>query len=270
MDIYGVDSTPAPLGEWIRTVDAALVVDPPAGVLDGIVAAALEGDCVAVRLLLSADAAGGLADDFLLETTVAEARSRGRLAVRIASADLDERLLVGDGTARVVVPIEGTVGIFDVSSEDLVSPLREKYERHWEAGERVRTRAPPRTDLFDAAADRLGDRFVDEFDDALSGADHLAWHGTPTPIELSLVVAGRSGEHLYDVSRWGEDAGFASRSSLSRAKNELESEGLLTIESDPQERGRPRQRLLVGDERLAEADPDEVVPLMRTMLDEEP
>lgn len=268
MDVYGVDAAPGTLDELIRTGTDPIVVDPPATLLKDVVDAARANGSETVRLLLSSTATDGVEEDFLLETTVAEARSRDRLAVRVASSPLEDRLVVTADDARVLVPVEWTVGLFDVREDDLHAALSEKYEAHWDDGAELSTRAPPRTSLFEAAADRLSESFVDDLDAALSGADRLEWYGTPTPVELSLVVAARSNEHLYDLSRWGEDAEFASRSSLSRSKNDLESAGVLAIRNDPQERGRPRQRLLVGDERLEDADAEELVALLRSLLDE--
>lgn len=267
MDVYGVDTAPAPLSEWIRQADSTLVVDPPAALFDGIVDGTLDSDGGRVRALLSPTTAEQLSDDFLLETIVAEARNRERLEIRVAGSDLDDRLLIATETARVIVPVGDTVGVFDIDELELVERLSEKYEASWEEGERVSTRAPALTELFETADDRLSERFSQELEAALGGADELDWYGTPTPVEMALVIGGRAEEHLYDVSRWGEDAEFASRSSLSRAKNDLESRGVLDIQHDPQERGRPRQRLLVRDEELGEAAPDEVVSMMRTMLD---
>lgn len=268
MDVYGVNTARAPLGEWIRDVETTLAVDPPADLLGGIVEAALTNDGQ-VRALLSPSTAERLSDDFLLETSVAEARTQNRLKVRVADSDLDDRLLLAEVTARVVVPVGDSVGVFKMDEADLVSALQEKYEARWDTGERVSTRAPPRSTLFETAEARLSQRFVEEFDATLDGSETLDWYGTPTPVETALVVAGRANEHLYDVSRWGEDASFASRSSLSRAKNDLENRGLIDIQHDPQERGRPRQRLLVGDERLADADPDEMVEVLRSLLQSE-
>lgn len=264
--MYGADMVPEPIGEWIGETEATFVVNPPAALLADVVDAAMAAEAGSVRALVTADAATTLSEDFLLETRLAEARARERLAARVVEDPLDDRLLLNDGTARVLVPVAETVGVFETDADSIVDDLRAKYESRWDDGDRLRTRAPPRTDLFETAADHLSDAFVSDLRGVLDGAEDLDWHGSPTPIEVALVVAARASEHLYDVSRWGEDAEFASRSSLSRAKNCLEEVGVLSITRDPQKRGRPRQRLQVGDERLAEADPQTVVPALRSVL----
>lgn len=266
MDVYRVDSESEPFAGWTHEAESSFVVNPPAGLLDDVVGTALEKDRGTIRTLLTAETASTLSDDFLLETRLAEARMRDRLAVRVVDGPLDDKLLLHDESARVLVPVEETVGIFETDAGDLVEDLRKKYESYWADGESLRTRAPPRPELYETAEDRLSDEFVTDLRRVLQAAEELDWYGTPTPVEVALVVAGRASEHLYDVSRWGEDAAFASRSSLSRAKNTLDDEGVLRIERVPQERGRPRQRLLVGDDRLDDADPTEIVPVMRSVL----
>jgi predicted transcriptional regulator len=71
---------------------------------------------------------------------------------------------------------------------------------------------------------------------------------------------------LYDLSKWGEDVGVASKATFSRVKTNLEEQGLLDTEKVPIDVGRPRLRLLLGDERLREADPEELPSVVREML----
>lgn len=270
MDVYRVDAVPPSFGEWICEVERPFAVNPSAGLLEEIAGAALERENGRVRVLVSAETEATLSEDFLLETRLAEAARRDRLAVGVAGTPLDDQVLFGDETARLVVAVDGTLGVFETERADLIDDLRDKYDGRWEEAEELETRAPARETLFAAGEDRLGESFASDLRSVLAGASTLEWHGTPTPVEVSLVVAARANRHLYDLSRWGEDAGFASRSSLSRSKNELDDSGLLRIERDPQERGRPRQRLLLGEKRLAEAEPEELVPTLRSLLNEVP
>jgi DNA-binding MarR family transcriptional regulator len=84
---------------------------------------------------------------------------------------------------------------------------------------------------------------------------------------ISLLVAGKNGELLYDISKWGEDVGVASKATFSRTKTRLEDNGLLDTEKVPIDVGRPRLRLLLGDQRLADATADELAAVAREMLD---
>ena len=77
-------------------------------------------------------------------------------------------------------------------------------------------------------------------------------------VGLSLLMAAEHGQLLYDISRWGEDTGVASKATFSRTKTRLEERGLIDTEKVPIDVGRPRLRLLLGDERLREADAEEL------------
>jgi predicted transcriptional regulator len=81
-----------------------------------------------------------------------------------------------------------------------------------------------------------------------------------------LLVAARHGEMLYDLSKWGEDTGVASKATFSRMKTHLERQGIIETEKVPIDVGRPRLRLLLGDERLREADVEKLASVAREML----
>ena len=71
---------------------------------------------------------------------------------------------------------------------------------------------------------------------------------------------------LYDISRWGEDTGVASKATFSRTKTRLEDRGLIDTTKVPIDVGRPRLRLLLGDERLQEADIDDLASVAQELL----
>jgi predicted transcriptional regulator len=84
-------------------------------------------------------------------------------------------------------------------------------------------------------------------------------------VEVNLLVAAKHEQLLYDISRWGEDAGVASKATFSRTKNHLEEKGLIETEKIPIDVGRPRLRLLLGDERLREAEAEELASVAQSM-----
>jgi hypothetical protein len=71
---------------------------------------------------------------------------------------------------------------------------------------------------------------------------------------------------LYDISKWGEDVGLASKATFSRTKTDLEEAGVVATEKVPIEVGRPRLRLRLGDDRLRSADRDEFGALAELVL----
>lgn len=245
---------------------ASVVVDPPEVVLPRLI------DCVEsmvpvepVRILLSPDVAGSVSEKFLLESRVAAAVDRDHLQVRQTTGRCDDRAVLADGRAGVFVSVDQQVGLLPMDAESIVEELHEVYEPVWESAEPVSTRAPPQKRLSEEGHEQLSDTFTTQLKRALENASTLEWHGSPTPVELALAIAARTGAHHYDLCVWAEEAGFTSRSTVARTKQRLEEDGLLEVEPVPQERGRPRQQLLVGDERVADADAERLVPTLRRL-----
>jgi predicted transcriptional regulator len=89
-------------------------------------------------------------------------------------------------------------------------------------------------------------------------------------VGLSLLVAAKHEQLLYDISRWGEDTGVASKATFSRTKTHLEEQGLIETEKVPIDVGRPRLRLILGNERLREAGTEELSSVARELLSAAP
>ncbi|MFW6153464.1 MAG: hypothetical protein ACOC42_03805, partial [Halobacteriota archaeon] len=64
---------------------------------------------------------------------------------------------------------------------------------------------------------------------------------------------------LYDVSKWGEDIGLASKATFSRKKSELEDAGVIDTEKEYIDVGRPRLRLKFAHASLEGASPADIV-----------
>jgi hypothetical protein len=106
-----------------------------------------------------------------------------------------------------------------------------------------------------------------DFETVLNSLDSARGDGDGLDeVTISLLVAARNGELLYDISKWGEDVGLASKATFSRTKTRLEDNGLIDTEKVPIDVGRPRLRLMPGDSRLEEADIDDVAAVATELL----
>jgi hypothetical protein len=113
----------------------------------------------------------------------------------------------------------------------------------------------------------IGEATAADFDSVLASLATARGDGDGLDeVTISLLVAARNNELLYEISRWGEDVGLASKATFSRTKTRLEDMGLIDTESVPIDVGRPRLRLLVGDERLESADSDELATVAQSLL----
>ncbi|PHQ46924.1 hypothetical protein DJ68_04650, partial [Halorubrum sp. C3] len=85
-------------------------------------------------------------------------------------------------------------------------------------------------------------------------------------VTVSLLVAAKNDVLLYDISKWGEDVGIASKATFSRTKTRLEDLGVIDTEKVPIDVGRPRLRLKLGDERLEGVDAAELAAEAAEMM----
>ena len=85
-------------------------------------------------------------------------------------------------------------------------------------------------------------------------------------VDMSLFVAAKHELLLYDISKWGEEVGVASKATFSRAKTNLEESGLIETEKVPIDVGRPRLRLLFGEDELENADIDDLPSVAQRLV----
>jgi len=119
----------------------------------------------------------------------------------------------------------------------------------------------------ESLAGSLGDDTASDFDGVLASMETARGDGDDLDeVTVSLLVAAKNEELLYDISKWGEDVGIASKATFSRTKSELEEAGLLDTEKVPIDVGRPRLRLKLGDDRLREASAGELASVAQSVL----
>jgi hypothetical protein len=113
----------------------------------------------------------------------------------------------------------------------------------------------------------IGEGTAADFDSVLSSLATARGDGDGLDeVTISLLVAAKNEELLYDISKWGEDVGIASKATFSRTKTDLEDLGLLDTEKVPIDVGRPRLRLKFGDDRLADASSEELASVAQSLM----
>ncbi len=116
------------------------------------------------------------------------------------------------------------------------------------------------TEVRNSLREEIGEDTQRDFCDMLEILESAKGDGTGVDeITVALVAAARNEILLYDISKWGEDSGVASKATFSRKKTELEDSGLIDTENVPIDIGRPRLRLKFEDESLHNAPLEEVV-----------
>jgi len=115
-------------------------------------------------------------------------------------------------------------------------------------------------------AAEIGEATREDFDAVLAAMDSARGHGEVDEVTVALLVAAKNDVLLYDISKWGEDVGIASKATFSRTKTRLEDLGIIDTEKVPIDVGRPRLRLKLGDERLNGLDAAELAAEVAEMM----
>lgn len=220
-----------------------------------------------IRLMTEESVLKSLRSEFELASMAAELVAAETLSLRTADESFENALVVTEGTVVSVVPTGGMVAGLVTDDAEFVEAVSERWRSVWEAGTEFGLRTPAWSRVADSLTTEFGADLEADFE-AMVGAvaTPRGTESTLDEVEVSVLAAAKHGKLLYDVSTWGEDVGVASRATFSRAKNRLEDRGLIETEKVPIDVGRPRLRLLLGDERLREADAEELVSVATSLI----
>ncbi|WP_152420487.1 transcriptional regulator TbsP [Halococcus thailandensis] len=242
-----------------------LVVGPSPTVVDGLVAMLADRENgPSVRLLATESVLKASVSEFTDASVIADLVADESLSLRMSAERLDGPLLVTDDrVVSLVTTDERTAGL---ATDDaaFVDAAREAYTDRWAAAEPFRLRTPPLSRVQESLEREFDEELAADFERmriALAEADDDL-----DEVDISLLAAARNEALLYDISTWGEGVGIASRATFSRKKTRLEEGGLIETEKVPIDVGRPRLRLLLGDDRLRGIDADEVVSVAVELL----
>jgi hypothetical protein len=248
--------------------DGLLLVNPSRNAIRGLVTVLTETDSPpAVRLFAAEGPLKDLAADFLVASTVSDLIESGSLSVRTLSDVPTNTLLVSESSVVALVESGERVAALATTDESFVAETREAYEARWAGAATFGLRTPARSTVMETLSNDIGPDVAADFAAALDALGAARGNGEGLDeVTISLLVAARHSELLYDISKWGEDIGLASKATFSRMKSQLEENGLVDTEKVPIDVGRPRLRLLLGND-LASADADELVARAQQRLD---
>jgi hypothetical protein len=242
--------------------DTVLAVGLSTEVVDGLLEALTErDDSPSIRILAAEAVLKDLVSDFTVAGTIADFVADDVLTLRTTENRLDGPLVVTDKRVITVVPTDAHTAGIATDNEEFVEDARRQYADHWETAESFTLRTPPLSRVRETLEAEFGPEMTDDFEQMRTalqttrGNDHSALD----EVDLCLLAAAKNEALLYDISTWGENVGLASRATFSRKKTAYEEMGLIETEKVPIDVGRPRLRLLLGDERLQGVDADELV-----------
>jgi len=229
------------------TTEPLYVLRPSLPTLELLVQA-VETDAPTLHVLASSDDLQAVRRQFPLATVVAELQRQDQLTLTAAAPTGRGTVLVTDETAYAVAHVDGELVLCDASStpDTLLEICREYHEAE-------------SFDLRTPAWGTVSERLIDTFNTDVEADFRFAiqeWTETVDEqalgtVEIALLVAGMHDLLLYDLSRWGEELGVASKATFSRGKATLVKADILTSEKVPIDVGRPRLRLTLTDEYAA-------------------
>ncbi|MFB6081850.1 MAG: transcriptional regulator TbsP [Halanaeroarchaeum sp.] len=237
------------------------VVNPSARIFEHLVnaAVAVDGDLPELRVLGDAAMLKSLMDDFLVASTTADLVESGDLVLR--TVDDTARCSTCVSPDRVVAMVEAGDDIGGLSTTDasFTEAAAATAEASWEDAEPFGLRTPAISRVLETLGDEIGEEVRDDFRALLDELDAAVGDGEGLDeVTVSLLVAARNSVLLYDISKWGEDVGIASKATFSRTKTKLEDVGLIETEKVPIDVGRPRLRLRLAAD-VADEEPADLV-----------
>jgi hypothetical protein len=242
-----------------ESAETLLLVDPTGETIEALTAVTSAAeDPPSIRLLAGTAVLKRVMDDFVVASNAADHVAAGTLSVRTGQSTANA-IIVTDESVWALVGVGDHVAALGTDEGAFVEAAGEAYEAAWTRADRFDLRTPPLSVVRETLGEEIGQDTRADFDatlDALQSAREA--RGEFDEVTLTLLVAARNDVLLYDISKWGEDVGIASKATFSRTKTTLEEEGLIRTEKVPIDVGRPRLRLKLNGERFEEATPAEL------------
>ncbi|WP_458205463.1 transcriptional regulator TbsP [Haladaptatus sp. NG-SE-30] len=249
--------------------EAMLVVDPSANAIEELIDAATEyeGDLPEMRMLADETTLKDVMEDFIIASNTADLIDEGALSLRTTNDSSGNSLLVTDDLVIALVTAGDRVGGLTSDDEEFVDAAYSTYMTEWDDAADFTLRTPPISRVRETLRDEISADAESDFNSVLSSLETARGDGDGLDeVTISLLVAAKNEALLYDISKWGEDVGIASKATFSRTKTKLEDMGLIGTEKVPIDVGRPRLRLKLANDDLQSADTDQLASVAQGIL----
>jgi hypothetical protein len=263
------DDATSMLSSVVGEADAPVyVVNPSHGTISALVSALEDaGPTPEIRMLADESTLKDVMDDFLVASPAADFVESGTLSMRLLETVPNHSVVVAEDSVYALVTVADTISALGTAEDEFVRDSIDHYENLWESAEAYSLRTPAISRVRSSLETDISKAAATDFDTVLTSLATARGDGDGLDeVTISLLVAARNNELLYEISKWGEDVGLASKATFSRTKTKLEDMGLIDTEKVPIDVGRPRLRLMLGDERLENADSDELATVAQSLL----
>ena len=231
---------------------AGLAEEPTAALVE--VLAALDEPPM-VRLLARESVLKWLRRDFHLASTAADLVADETLSLRATEHEFESDLVVGEESVISTVRTDDRAAGLETDDAELVESMHERCAEAWETAASIDLRTPARSRVYETLAEEIGSEVETDFRMMLEAVETTRSGGyrntdddTLDEVALTLLAAAAHEIQLYEISKWGEEVGLASKATFSRTKGRLEEQSVIATEKVPIDVGRPRLRLRLGDQ----------------------
>ncbi len=204
--------------------------------------------------------------NFLVASRAADLVDTGVLELHERKPSHNTTLLAAPEAVYVPIHIDTVDGTAVTRHEAFREDVYDWCERNWEITEPFDLRTPPLSLVRETLDGEFDPAAREDFDQVLDSTVDVRDTGDLDEVMASLLVAAKHELLHYNLSKWGEDIGLASKATFSRKKGKLEEMGVLTTEKVAVDMGRPRQRLVFTEEYRDEVQRDGLSNLITNVV----
>ena len=257
------------LFDQVRSVtsDELVFVNPSQTMIAGLVqwGVGLEEEPPRVEVLAEEWTLKNAIKRFPVASRSADLIERGSLDLRYIDDPPKSAVIADEEHGIAIIEAGNHVGALVSTDASFVDDLNATYQAYLAEAESLTLHTPPISVIETTMAEHLGDDRRDDLLAFVETADQDAG-AQLDEVLISLLIAAKNHDLLYDISKWGEDIGLASKATYSRKKSELEEVGLIDTDKEYIDIGRPRLRLKFTDESMRDAPIPEIVDRVTTAL----
>ena len=248
--------------------DDAYFVHPTVNAVETLIDVYSENDVMAtVNVLATDETLKTVTADFLVASRAADLIANDRMQLRTSDIEPGNELVVTNDRVTALISAGDARAALSTDDEGFVVRAGAFYADRWDRADDFKLRTPPLSVIRETLESDISPAARDDFDAILASLETARGGGDGLDeVTISLLVAARNQELLYDISKWGEDIGIASKATFSRTKTMLEDLGLIDTEKVPIDVGRPRLRLKFADERLRNANATELASVALNLM----
>lgn len=204
-------------------------------------------DLSGIDILVSESTADDLRRSFPLNSKIKEILEQHDATLYSTDESLLPTTVIDGERVHYYVRMGNVERFVKLSDDEIGSTLTNELESLLKVSSHVDIETPAWSELLAKLESVVGPQTRSEFEQLIEAAKFEEMDSLDA-VSVSLIAAAQSGALNYDLGKWAEETGVASKASISRRKKALENEGVIYTENVSVEVGRPRQRLLLADD----------------------